>query len=95
MSGGERERKIHRMPKRAVPAWLDVSEDWSETLRYRAMTPEERLRVLVQVQEVARRLLENRPDREQILNRREPMSAEAERVWLKLVREARLERDAR
>jgi len=82
------------MAKSPVPPWVDAPLDWSDTERYRAMTPDERLRVFVDVQEVARRAVEARPDRDQILNYREPMSPEAERVWLELVREGRLARRA-
>jgi len=78
-----------------APPWLSLSEDLSETDRYRAMTPEERLECFVEVCELARAIVEERPDRAAVLAREEPMPAEAERTWLKLVAEGNRARKAR
>lgn len=53
------------------------------------MTPDERLAVFVQVCRLARTILEERPDRAEILGRVDPMPPFAEKTWLRLVREAR------
>jgi hypothetical protein len=60
--------------------------------RYAAMTPEERLVVFVDVCDLARTILEGRPDRRQILAENEPMPPAAETTWRRLVREARRDR---
>ena len=62
---------------------------------YAAMTPEQRLEIFVEVCELARTILEDRPDRERILAENEPMPPAAEAAWLRLVREARRARSAR
>lgn len=59
------------------------------------MTPEERLECFVEVCELARAIVEERPDRAAVLAREEPMPAEAERTWLKLVAEGNRARKAR
>jgi hypothetical protein len=56
--------------------------------KYAAMTPEERLEVFVEVCELARTILDERPDRARILAENEPMPQAAEATWLRLVREA-------
>lgn len=57
--------------------------------RYAAMSPEQRLDIFLEVCELARTILEERPDRERILAENEPMPRAAEAAWLRLVREAR------
>jgi hypothetical protein len=79
---------------RDVPPWVGAIDD-SDTDVYAAMTPEERLRCFVEVCEVAHAILLERDDAAAVLERSEPMSPEAERRWLTLVREARLAREAR
>jgi len=44
------------MPK-AAPPWLGKTDDLSDTERYRAMTPDERLECFVQVCELAHTIL--------------------------------------
>jgi hypothetical protein len=73
-------------------AYRDAVDDRD---RYAAMTPEERLEVFVEVCELARTILEDRPDRARLLAENEPMPPAAEAVWLRLVREARRARSAR
>jgi hypothetical protein len=77
-----------------TPPWLSRVGALDDRDRYAAMTPEERLDVFVDVCELARTILEARPDRARILSEVEPMPAAAEATWLRLVREAR-ERSAR
>jgi hypothetical protein len=78
-----------------APPWLNEINDLSDTDRYAAMTPAERLRCFVQVCELSRCILDERRDRSEVLARTEAMSPEAERTWLRLVAEARRARQAR
>jgi hypothetical protein len=73
----------------SAPPWLAHRHDLDEAERYAAMTAEERLAAFVDVCELARTILEARPDRAAVLARAEPMPAMAEEAWLRLVREAR------
>jgi len=57
--------------------------------RYAAMTPEDRLAIFADVCELARTILEERPDRARILAENEPMPPAADETWLRLVRESR------
>lgn len=66
-------------------AYRDALDDRD---RYAVMTPEERLRVFVEVCELARTILDDRPDRARILAENEPMPPMAEASWLRLVRDA-------
>jgi hypothetical protein len=77
------------------PPWLPHRGILDDRDRYAAMTPEERLEVFADVCELARTILEARPDRARILADVEPMPAGAEATWLRLVREARRERSPR
>lgn len=72
-----------------VPPWVGKTGDLSDTDRYRAMTPDERLAAFVDVCELARTILEHHPDRATILARVDPMPPQAEQRWLELVRQAR------
>ncbi len=63
--------------------------------RYAAMTPEERLAVFVEVCELARTIIESRPDRAAILAGNEPMPAAAAATWKRLVAEARRDESSR
>ena len=56
-----------------TPPWLGRVEDLSETARYASMTPDERLRCFVDVCELARTIIEERPDRRAVLNDEDPM----------------------
>lgn len=78
-----------------IPPWVGKTDDLSDTERYAAMTPAQRLRCFVEVCELSRRILENRRDRHEVLARTEPMSPHAEQTWLRLVAEARRARSAR
>ncbi|MBI3388682.1 MAG: hypothetical protein HY027_13180 [Deltaproteobacteria bacterium] len=78
-----------------IPPWVGKTSDLSDTERYAAMTPVQRLACFVEVCELSRRILENRHDRREVLARQEPMSPQAERTWLRLVDEARRARSAR
>jgi hypothetical protein len=78
-----------------VPPWVGKTADLSDTERYAAMTPAQRLACFVEVCELSRRILEDRPDRREVLAREEPMPPEAEQTWLRLVAEARRARFAR
>jgi hypothetical protein len=82
------------MAKR-TPPWLGRVADLSETERYAAMTPEERLRCFVDVCELARSIIEERPDRRAVLAAAEPMPPAAAAAWQRLLREARDARSAR
>jgi hypothetical protein len=77
----------------AAPPWLDAPED-GELEQLRAMSPEQRLEHFVQACELARAILEHRPDAAEVLQRRVPLSAEAEATWLRLCAEGRRARAA-
>ena len=77
------------------PPWLGRTADVSDTERYAAITPSERLECFVEVCELARAILEDRPDAREMLARTEPMPPAAERAWLRLVAEAQRAQDAR
>lgn len=79
----------------AAPPWLAHRAAVDERDRYAAMTPEERLAVFEQVCDLARAILDERPDRAAVLADREPMPAAAEAAWQRLVAEARRGRPAR
>jgi hypothetical protein len=81
--------------RRALPRWFGRTEDRSDTERLAAMTPDERLRQFVEVCDLTRAILAERADLAEVLERSEPMPAEAERTWLRLVAEARRDREAR
>ena len=81
--------------RRAIPRWLGRTEELSDTERLAAMTPEERLGQFVEVCELARAILTERPDVAEVLERSEPMPPEAEHTWLRLVAEARRDRAPR
>jgi len=70
-------------------------DDLSDTARYTAMTPDERLECFVQVCDLARTILEGRPDRARALTEQEPMPPAASRRWRELMQEARRGRAAR
>jgi hypothetical protein len=78
-----------------APPWLGLAGELSDVEHYRAMTPEKRLECFVDVCELARTILEERQDRAEVLARNEPMPAEAERTWLRLVAEGKRARKAR
>ena len=77
------------------PPWVDHADALDERARYAAMSPEERLEVFAEVCEVARTILEHRPDRARILQDSEPLPPAAEATWRRLVAEARGGRSAR
>lgn len=79
----------------AAPPWVAHADALDDRARYAAMTPEERLAIFADVCELARTILEERPDRQRILSGNEPLPAHAEATWLRLVREARRARPAR
>ena len=83
------------MAKGVVPPWVGRIGDVSDRERYRTMTADERLECFVQVCELARTILEERPDRAEILARVDPMPPQAERIWLQLVAQARRAGQAR
>jgi hypothetical protein len=72
-----------------APPWLAHRDALDDRERYAVMTPEERLLAFGEVCELARTILEARPDRERILGENEPMPPAAEATWRRLVREAR------
>ena len=78
-----------------LPPWVGKTADLSDPARFRAMTPDERLESFVQVCELARTILDERPDRAAVLERIDPMPPEAERRWRELVAQARRARAAR
>jgi hypothetical protein len=77
----------------AAPPWLDSPEP-DELERLRTMSTEQRLEHFVQACELARAILEHRPDANEVLQRRVPLSAEAEATWLRLCAEGRRARAA-
>jgi hypothetical protein len=81
--------------RRGVPPWLDRVDDLSETTSYAAMSADERLRCFVDVCELARTIIEDRPDRRAVLENEEPMPDVAAAAWARLLREARHGRPAR
>ncbi|HLK10036.1 MAG TPA: hypothetical protein VKW76_01505 [Candidatus Binatia bacterium] len=79
----------------SAPPWMTDPGAVDDRERYAAMTPEERLASFVEVCELARTILEDRPDRAVILAGSEPMPPAAEAAWRRLVREARAARTPR
>jgi hypothetical protein len=77
-----------------TPPWLGRVDDLSETARYAAMTADERLECFVDVCELARAIIEERPDRRAVLRDEDPMPPVAAAAWARLVREARRGRSA-
>ncbi len=63
---------------------LPVPDDGEELARLRAMTDDERAAALVGVMRAAAQLLAANENRERVLWRREPLSAEAEATWARL-----------
>jgi hypothetical protein len=80
---------------RQAPPWIAHREVVDDAERYAAMTPEERLAVFVEVCELARTILEGRPDRARVLSEVEPLPPTAEAAWRRLVAESRRGRSAR
>ena len=78
-----------------LPPWVGKTGDLSDPAHLRAMTPDERLEGFVEVCELARTILEERPDRAAVLERVDAMPPEAERRWRELVAQARRARSAR
>jgi hypothetical protein len=78
-----------------LPPWFGKTDDVSDTDHYARLTPAERLAAFVEACELSRRILDERPDRREVLARAEPMPPAAERAWLRLVAEARRARQAR
>jgi hypothetical protein len=72
-----------------APPWLDRRDAVDDRERYARMAPEERLACFVEVCELARTILEERPDRTVVLDGTEPMPPAAEATWLRLVQEVR------
>ena len=70
-----------------APPWLRHTSRFSDTERYAAMTPAERLDCFVEVCELARTILEGRADAAEVLARVDPMPPLAESTWLRLVAE--------
>ena len=81
--------------KRLAPPWMAHGDSLADAERYAVMTPEERLAVFVEVCELARTILESRPDRGRVLAESVPMPPAAEATWRRLVAESRRERSAR
>lgn len=81
--------------ERRAPKWMDSVDDLSDTARFAAMTPNERLEIFVEVCDLAHSILSERPDAEEVLARSEPLEPAAEQTWLRLVSEARRAREAR
>jgi hypothetical protein len=79
----------------SAPPWLEHRDALDERERYAGMTPEERLACFVEVCELARTILDARPDRAAVLADREPMAPAAEATWRRLVRESRRDRPTR
>jgi len=80
---------------RLVPPWVGHADSVDDAERYAAMTPEQRLAVFVEVCELARTILESRPDRARVLSENEPMPPAAEAAWRRLVAESRRGRPTR
>lgn len=78
-----------------APPWMNAPDAVDDRERYATMTPEERLAVFVDVCELARTILEGRPDRGKILAENEPMPPAIAETWLRLVRESRSDGSAR
>ncbi|RMF25067.1 MAG: hypothetical protein D6760_01875 [Deltaproteobacteria bacterium] len=79
----------------SAPPWMTQRDAVDDRDRYAAMTPEQRLAVFVEVCELARTIIESRPDRTAILAENEPMPAAAAATWQRLVAEARHARSSR
>jgi len=78
-----------------APPWLGRTAGLSDTEDYAAMTPAERLECFADLCELARAILDARPDARAVLARTEPMPPAAERAWLRLVAEAQHARKTR
>src|SRR5262249_17424311 len=76
-----RDHLIIRIMRAAAPPWLGRVDDLSDTARYTAMTPDERLECFVQVCDLARTILQGGPDRARALAEQEPMPPAASRRW--------------
>ena len=76
-----------------LPRWAtddEHPEDAADDERLRAMTPEERLAELVEIWALMESILRERPDRLELLGRRDPLPA----GWLAIVEQARSGREA-
>jgi hypothetical protein len=73
---------------------MEQAEPGEELARLRAMTPDERLAHFVQACELMRSILQHREDAADVLQRRAPLSPEAEATWLRLCAEGRRARAA-
>jgi len=78
-----------------IPPWVEHRDELDDRECYAAMTPEERLAVFAEVCEMADAILADRPDREEVLARIDPLPPDAERTWLRLVGESMRERATR
>ena len=72
-----------------APPWLGSTSIVDDRERYAAMTADERLQAFVEVCELARAILQGRPDALEVLARAEPMAPHIEQTWRRLVAEAR------
>jgi hypothetical protein len=81
--------------KKAAPPWIDRTDDLSDSESYAAMTPEERFLCFMDVCLMSEAVLSSRPDRRRVLEEREPLSADDEAAWLRLIKESRLAVPAR
>ena len=64
-----------------MPPWVGRVGDLSETERYAAMTPDERLACFVDVCELPRTIIEERPDRRTVLTAQDPIPPVAAAAW--------------
>lgn len=77
------------MAQTSPPPWLDRTCEDPERARVKALSPGERLEIFVELCALNTAILAERPDRREILHGRTPMSPDAERQWLALVKRHR------
>lgn len=75
------------------PRSLALGEE-DDLARFRAMTPEERIALFLELCELTDSIVRGRPDAER-LRAATPLSAESEALWSRLMERARRDRDRR
>lgn len=62
-----------------------VDEVEADVAQYRGLTMEQRGRIVADLADMAWRIIQTRPDREKVLAWRDPMPADFDGIWKKLV----------
>jgi hypothetical protein len=94
--------KLTEAQKAQARRWVDLLDKQRSTLRdeveadlepYRNLTPEQESRLRIGVVRGAWRLLQERPDKQEILDHRDPPAPDFEKIWRRLVEEGRALRE--